>query len=117
MTPEARRYPESVPEDILDALTLARTLAGKERRTRDEEETMNRARIRIAFWACRREGLYANWENLSFVLGEHAAAIRPAYDRMLAGRRTAEAEKAKAARRRDGGDGAFWDGGAKTIKN
>ena len=123
MSPDLRPpgpEPTPVPDDVKDAALVARTLEAKARRTREEEEAMNRARLKVAFWACRREGVYASWENLCHVLGPHADAIRPAYEQLLTEQDGTEARrprpaapvrKIKEVRKRAAETGMFWGGG------
>lgn len=109
--------PPDTPEDIRDAAATARRLAAQPKRTPREEADLNQARLSIAFFACRREGVPATWENLAYVLGRHAETIEPMYRQMLLGDRKdaddarREARRKDAARRRSSESGpSFWGG-------
>lgn len=100
----------NIPEDIMDAVKLIRELRDKRYPTRDDRENLNRAKLRIAYWACRSESIVASRENLSYVLGSDALDIMKAYDKYLesdADRKKAAAERRK---KRPGDKTQFWGG-------
>lgn len=128
--------PPDLPDDIREAASAVRRLAALEKRTEREEADLNQARVKVAYYACRREGVPADWDNLSFILGSDAEAIAPAVRKAILARRAAaaaaeaaatrtraerhaaakkaaedaarrEAEEAGRKKRRDSGD-AFW---------
>jgi hypothetical protein len=95
------------PEDVLDAVKVIRRLREKKYLTREEKIENNRAKLRVAYWACRSENIVASRETLVYILGSDGAEIMGHYERYL------EREKAKAdgKKKEGGGDGsAFWDG-------
>ena len=97
------------PDDVLNAVKLIRKLRDKPYPTREDKIDLNRAKLRVAYWACRSESIVASRENLSYVLGEDAADIMGAYDRYL------EAEKnrpgdGKQGKTRRKIDTRFWGG-------
>lgn len=104
-----------VPADILDSANLIQRLRLKTYLSRGEREAVNRAKLKIAFWACRNEDVSATRENLTYILGQDAAEIMGAYDKYLESESDREkreererADKAKAARRRKDGS-KFWE--------
>lgn len=100
----------NVPEDILEAVQLIREAATRTYLTRTDKENLNRAKLRVAFWACRAEGIMASRENLSYVLGADATEIMNNYDKYL--ERTEEKEKEKAEKDKRGakkGSSGFWE--------
>lgn len=96
-----------LPSDIHEAVKVIRTLQEKPYLSRLEKENLNRAKLRIAFWACRNENIVANRENLSYILGPDAANIMSAYDKYL--QREDEKPADSTRPRRDGGS-EFWGG-------
>lgn len=73
----------NVPDDILDAVRFIREAGEQKYLTRSDKDNLNRAKLRIAFWALRSESIVASRENLSYILGVDAAEIMGAYDRYL----------------------------------
>lgn len=99
----------NLPAPILEAVNLIRELRGKQRLTRQEQESLNRAKLRIAYWACRSEQVVTSRENLTYILGPDATDIMKAYDKYLV--KEGEDKEGK----RTGGDGLddsgkFWGG-------
>lgn len=72
-----------LPEDILEAVSVIQELGNKTYRSRAESDNLNRAKLRVAFWACRSENVVASRENLAYILGADAREIIGAYDRYL----------------------------------
>lgn len=101
-----------VPDDLMEAVKFIQSCKKKSYLTHEEKIDLNRAKLRIAYWACRSENIIASRENLSYVLGPvDAAEIMGAYERYL----VTEEEAAKQKRRsgRKGGKdphGGFWEG-------
>jgi hypothetical protein len=98
-------YTPSLPPDIMDLAQLIHRLRNKSYVTRAELETIKRAKLRIAFWACRNEKLPVTRENLAFVMGTDAGEIITAYDQYLENQ-VAEGKSGK--EKKDGKE--FWDG-------
>lgn len=99
------------PDDVQDAVRLIRRLREKNYLSRDEKVEMNRAKLRVAYWACRSEGIVASRESLSYILGADGGDIMNHYDRYL--EREKEQKQKGAARKIPGGSGdgsTFWDG-------
>lgn len=99
-----------LPEDVLEAVQLIREAATRTYLTRTDKENLNRAKLRVAFWACRTEGIMASRENLSYVLGADAAEIMNNYDKYL--ERADEKDKEKAEKDKRGtrkGSSGFWE--------
>ncbi|MCC8179983.1 MAG: hypothetical protein LIP23_03605 [Planctomycetes bacterium] len=105
----------STPADIMDAALLIKRLREKTYLSRAEREDMNRAKLKIAFWACRNENVVASRENLTYVLGADAAEIMGAYDRYL--EREDEKSKTPAKKpdkdKKDKDSGNFWGGASR----
>lgn len=96
---------DELPNDILDAVKYLRELEGKTFLTRLERENLNRAKLRIAFWACRTENVVASRENLSYILGGDAAGIMSAYDKYL---ESGDSSSDGGKRRKRSDTGEFW---------
>lgn len=96
------------PEDVQEAVKVIRRLRDKKYLSREEKVEVNRAKLRVAYWACRSENVVASRETLTYILGSDGAEIMSHYERYL------EREKEKAKKgdtRRYSGDGStFWDG-------
>jgi hypothetical protein len=104
-------YGSELPLDVLEAARLIRAMQDKSYMSRAERENLNRAKLRIAFWACRNENIVATRGNLSYVLGQDAAEIMGAYDRYLEREDDRERDRAKddsAGKQRRGGGTQFW---------
>lgn len=101
-----------LPEDILQAVGIIQELESKTYRSRADSDNLNRAKLRVAFWACRQENIVATRENLAYVLGSDAKEIMAAYDRYLEREEEGKAESEK-NRGRPGtsrkGSTNFWD--------
>lgn len=101
-----------LPSEIMDAVQLLQDLRKKSYLSRAERESVNRAKLRIAYWACKSESIVASRENLSYVLGPDAAEIMGAYDKYLerdqARAEEAKARRAKAAKKKPGDGKQFW---------
>ena len=93
----------------MEAVKLIRDLRDKTYLTRDDRENLNRAKLRVAYWACRSESIVASRENLAYVLGSDAADIMNAYDKYL--ERDAERRKNAPGKKKPGGTGGtkFWE--------
>lgn len=74
---------DELPNDILEAVRVLRELKDKPYMSRLDRENLNRAKLRIAFWACRTENIVASRENISYIIGPDAPAIMGAYDKYL----------------------------------
>lgn len=97
------------PEDILDAVRVIRRLRDKKYLSREEKVEINRAKLRVAYWACRSENIIASRETLGYILGSDGAEIMSHYERYL--ERGKEKSKGSARKIPGGGDGSsFWDG-------
>ncbi len=106
-------YGAELPDEVLDAVTLLRELGRKTYLSKPEREEINRAKLRIAFWACRSENVVASRENLTYVLGPDAPEIMGAYDQYLEREEDREAReeaasREAAAKRKKKADGPFW---------
>ncbi|MCL2000609.1 MAG: hypothetical protein FWG74_04170 [Planctomycetes bacterium] len=98
------------PSDILDAITLIRQMSKKAYLSRSEREEINRAKLRIAFWSCRKENIAPSRENLSYILGPDAPEIMDSYDKYLEkDKQTVAKGKTITRRKASGEDKAFWD--------
>lgn len=86
----------NLPQDIFEAAKVIQELQGKTYKSRMDIDNLNRAKLRIAFWACRSENIVASRENLAYVLGSDAKDIMGAYDRYL--------EKDEETKKREGKD-------------
>lgn len=96
-----------LPENILAAVKVLRELRQKPLLTREDRENLSRAKLRIAYYACRSENIAATRENLTYVLGPDAEGIMKAYDRYLAQEAERQTEKPGKGRR---DQGEFWGG-------
>lgn len=100
------------PDEILDSVKLIQRLKAKSLLSREERENLNRAKLHIAYWACRSENIIASRENLAYVLGPDAADIMNAYDKYLVSAkdkdRLEKEKREKQARKKD--DTKFWGG-------
>ena len=92
------------PRDIMELAQLIHKLRGKSYVTRADRDTIRRAKLRIAFWACRNERLPITRENLSFVMGADAEEIISAYDRHMENKTGVKSAKTKKS------ENVFWDG-------
>ena len=101
-----------IPEDIVAAGQLIRTLESKAVITRHDREAITKAKLRIAFWACGTENLPVSRDNLSFVLGPAARDIMSAYDRAMEREREAAVKTGagKAAAKKGRSKPDFWGG-------
>lgn len=100
---------DDIPDDIMEAVKLLKELRQKTYLSRDERESVNRAKLRIAYWACRSESVVASRDNLTYILGSDAAEIMQAYDKYIERDAKTKAEREKEARRRKGGSSQFWE--------
>lgn len=103
-----------LPAEIADAAQLLRDLRNKSYLSRPERDAVNRAKLQIAYWACRTENIVASRENLTYVLGPDADDIMGSYDRYLerdrAKAKDLKAKRAKEAKGKKARDGKrFWD--------
>ncbi|MDR0362594.1 MAG: hypothetical protein LBJ46_07950 [Planctomycetota bacterium] len=96
-----------VPETISAASVLIKALENKTVVTRADREAINKAKLRIAFWACSVEKLPASRENLTYVLGPDAKEIMDSYDRYLIQDKPASSAPKRAKRPRGQGS-EFW---------
>lgn len=97
-----------VPEDLVDAVKFIQGCKGKKFLTSEEKIDLNRAKLRVAYWACRSENIVATRENLAYILGPaDAADIMQAYDKYLVTEDEAKRKK-KQTKRKD--KGTFWEG-------
>jgi hypothetical protein len=98
----------NVPEDVLEAVQLIRDAGTRTYLTRADKENVNRAKLRVAFWACRTEGIMASRENLTYVLGADAAEIMNNYDKYLE-RSEEGGEEGDGKRTTKKGGAGFWE--------
>ena len=98
-----------LPDSIFEAAKYIQEMKDKPHLSRLERENLNRAKLRIAYWACRTENVVASRENLSYVLGPDATEIMSAYDKYL-DRDDQRRRERGADPRRDDDDGQFWGG-------
>lgn len=96
------------PEDIMDSVKLIQKMRGKQYLTSAEKVDLNRAKLHVAYWACRAEGIIASRDNLAYVLGSDAAEIMGSYDKYLISME--EKEKQDRERRSQKKDAGFWEG-------
>ena len=98
------------PDDILDAVRLIKRLREKKFLSREEKIDINRAKLRVAYWACRSESIIASRDTLSYILGSDAPEIMGQYDRYL--EREKEKEKDRSKQKRPGRQDktTFWNG-------
>lgn len=97
-----------LPEAVEEAVKLIRELRKKPHLTREDRENVNRAKLRIAYWACRNESVSATRQNLSYVLGRDAEAIMKAYDKYL--ENESQRKDEDPARKRQPDKTRFWGG-------
>ena len=102
--------PPNLPPEVRDAAREVRRLSRLEPRTRAQEAELAQARLTVAHYACRQEGVVSSWDNLAFILGDGVETLRALHDQ-------ARAQPAPPARPAGGpgsrGDGApdrFWGG-------
>ncbi len=100
-----------LPQDVFDAVKIIHDLQDKAYKSRMDIDTLNRAKLRVAFWACRSENIVASRENLAYVLGGDAKEIMSAYDRYLERDEDAKGGKDKADKPAKGKKGTtgFWE--------
>lgn len=97
------------PADVLEAVKVIRKLRDKKYLTREEKIDVNRAKLRVAYWACRSESIIASRETLVYILGSDGAEIMGHYERYLE-KEKEKKEKSDAKKRAGGDDSSFWDG-------
>ncbi len=94
----------------MDSVKLIQRLKTKTYLSREEKVELNRAKLHVAYWACRCENIVASRDNLAYVLGADAAEIMGAFDKYLISEKDkAEQEKEERKKRnakRD--DTQFW---------
>ncbi len=95
------------PADVLEAVKTIRRLRDKKYLSREEKIDVNRAKLRVAYWACRSENIVASRETLIYILGSDGAEIMGHYERYLE-----RENKKNADAKKDGKSGgtSFWDG-------
>ena len=100
------------PDDVMDSVKLIQRLKAKSYLSREERENLNRAKLHVAYWACRSENITASRDNLAYVLGPDAADIMNAYDKYLVSAKDKELqEKERRKKRREKKDDTnFWGG-------
>ncbi len=84
-------------------------MRGKRYLTQTEKVELNKAKLHVAYWACRSENIIASRENLAYVLGADAADIMNSYDKYLAGMEEKEQRNRERKKDRKGNSG-FWEG-------
>lgn len=99
-------YGSDLPDDIMDAVLFIREARGRDFLSRADRENLNRAKLRIAFWACRSENVMPSRETLTYILGPDAPEIMGNYDKYL----ERADERDEAARRNKKDKDAFWGG-------
>ncbi len=98
-------------EDVMEAIRYIHQMRGKKYTTREEKENLNRAKLRIAYWACRSEGIVASRDNLEYVMGVDAMEIIKAYDKYLVSEEEkAQRERLSRRQRQRKDSGKFWGG-------
>lgn len=101
----------TLPSEVLEAVNFINATQDKEKLTRQDRDNLNRARLRVAYYACRSENIMATKENLSYVLGSDAAEIMTSYDKFLENEETRAREiRAREAARKRGQQPGFWEG-------
>ncbi len=91
----------------MQAVKYIRKLREKTYLSREEKIDLNRAKLRVAYWACRSEHIVATRETLGYILGSDAAEIMGHFDRYL----EREKDGGKDGDQKKGGGGtSFWDG-------
>ncbi len=100
------------PDDVKDAVRIIRRLREKKYLSREEKTEMNRAKLRVAYWACRSEGVIASRESLTYILGADGREIMNHYERYLEREKDQKKKSGEPGRppRRSGGGTSFWDG-------
>lgn len=96
---------QQIPNHIQAAGLLIRELSQKKVLNNLERESLNQAKLKVAFWACGSEQVIPSRENLVYVLGGDAPEIMTAYDQ--AQKRDALKERRKTGHR-IGDKAAFW---------
>lgn len=98
------------PEDVMDSVRLIQHLKGKLYLSREERTDLNRAKLHVAYWACRSENIVASRDNLAYILGPDAAEIMGSFDKYLITEKEKEErekeERKKKQAKKDGGE--FW---------
>lgn len=98
------------PDEVMDSVKLIQRLKGKTYLSREEKIDLNRAKLHVAYWACRSENIIASRENLAYVLGPDAGEIMGAYEKYLVTEKEKEErereERKKRKARKDGTK--FW---------
>lgn len=101
----------TLPSEVLEAVNFINATQDKKTLTRQDRDNLNRARLRVAYYACRSENIVATKENLSYVLGADAAEIMSSYDKFLENEETRAKElRAKEATKKKGQQSGFWEG-------
>ncbi len=104
-------YELDASEDIMEAVRYIHQMRGKKYMTREEKEMLNRAKLRIAYWACRSEGIVASRDNLEYVMGADAFDIIKAYDKyLITEEERAQREKLARRKKQRKDSGKFWGG-------
>ncbi len=99
------------PEDIKDSVRLIQRLRAKPYLSTEEKVELNKAKLHVAYWACRSEHIVASRDNLAYVLGSDAADIMGSYDKYLVSVEEQERqEKERSQKKAKKGDGEFWEG-------
>lgn len=105
------------PDEVLESVKVIQKLKAKTYLSREEKADLNRAKLHVAYWACRQENVVASRDNLVYVLGSDAEEIMAAYDKYLVTaeereRREKERAKAEKERKSKGSKGGtqFWGG-------
>jgi hypothetical protein len=102
---------QTPPEDIMDSVRLIQRLRSKAYLSSEEKVELNRAKLHVAYWACRSENIIASRDNLAYVLGSDAADIMGSYDKYLISveeqQRLEQERRQKKAKK---GDSEFWEG-------
>ncbi len=98
------------PEDVMDSVRLIQNLKGKTYLSREEKVELNRAKLHVAYWACRSENIVASRDNLAYVLGPDATEIMNSFDKYLISEKDKEErEREERKKRKAKKDGTqFW---------
>ncbi len=98
------------PEDVMDSVKLIQHLKGKTYLSREEKVDLNRAKLHVAYWACRSENIVASRDNLAYVLGADAAEIMGAFDKYLISEKEKEEREKEERKKRNSkrDDTQFW---------
>ncbi len=102
---------QTPPEDIMDSVRLIQRMRSKPYLSPEEKVDLNRAKLHVAYWACRSEHIVASRDNLAYVLGSDAADIMGSYDKYLTTveeQERLEKERRQKKAKKDGGE--FWEG-------